>query len=332
MSDSHLPPAWVAVARASALKRKPLSVYYQGEPVVIFRDGAGIAALEDRCPHRGVPLSQGHVDGSHIRCVYHGWQFNRRGELSLMPGDPDFRPCSRQLLKTYLGCEKEGLIWLVAGEAPTGSPFVPEIHSTHAYRTASVSIAAPLVDVIENLLDPLHTHSIHAGIIRSDKKARHRCDVTVTHVRDGYQATYVEQHRQSGVLSRVFGGGIIKSVGRIRYPGIVEIEYHSARGIELAVVIYLHVREDEACQLIVRSYFRRGVVPVCLKAWVLFPFQWVTFAQDRRILELQHKTNRRAHTEPPAYIVTHCDIMRRYIERALAGDIAHTDEHKVLML
>jgi len=32
-----------------------------------------VFALEDRCPHKGGPLSQGIVHGSHVTCPLHNW-------------------------------------------------------------------------------------------------------------------------------------------------------------------------------------------------------------------------------------------------------------------
>ena len=53
---------WYAAAWGSEIGEAPLGRRFLGEPVVLFRDGEGrIAALEDRCPHRLVPLSMGSV-------------------------------------------------------------------------------------------------------------------------------------------------------------------------------------------------------------------------------------------------------------------------------
>lgn len=46
----------------------------QGLDVAIFRNDAdGVFALLDRCPHKGGPLSQGIVFGTHVACPLHNW-------------------------------------------------------------------------------------------------------------------------------------------------------------------------------------------------------------------------------------------------------------------
>ena len=42
--------------------------------VAVFRTGSDdVFALEDRCPHRGGPLSQGIVHGKSVTCPLHNW-------------------------------------------------------------------------------------------------------------------------------------------------------------------------------------------------------------------------------------------------------------------
>src|SRR5690242_4498484 len=56
-------------------------------PLVIGRDQQGTAfALRDACPHRGMPLSYGRLDGQRVECSYHGWQFDpHTGQCQLIP-------------------------------------------------------------------------------------------------------------------------------------------------------------------------------------------------------------------------------------------------------
>ncbi len=45
--------------------------------VAIFRTGEDeVYALEDRCPHKGGPLSEGIVHGASVTCPLHNWVFS----------------------------------------------------------------------------------------------------------------------------------------------------------------------------------------------------------------------------------------------------------------
>ena len=307
--------SWIAVALSRELKKSPLRVLYQGVPVVLFRSKHHINALKDQCPHRGTPLSLGCIRQDTIICPYHGWQFNGTGTLVNMPGNPNFVASTKTTLQPFEAAEEAGLIWLRGKNDKEDYRFIPNIHTTHSLTTFRASINANIIDIAENFLDPLHTHFVHPGIIRFKSKERHNCKVTITNIENGYQATYIEDKRQSGIMSWLFGRHITKSVGRIRYPGIIEIEYYSLESIELAIVIYLSQEKDNRCQLILRSYVKKQKTPFFILAAILTPFQYLTFMQDKRLLEAIDKFK----TEyPPAQsATTDCDIMRPYIEKAL---------------
>jgi nitrite reductase (NADH) small subunit len=49
-----------------------------GRPVCVARIGGQLAALENECPHRGGPLSEGTVEDGQIVCPWHGWCFDPR--------------------------------------------------------------------------------------------------------------------------------------------------------------------------------------------------------------------------------------------------------------
>ncbi|AJQ97804.1 Rieske 2Fe-2S domain-containing protein [Gynuella sunshinyii] len=332
MSITLSGPPWTAVIAAKTLKRKPLSIHFQQQPVVLFRSDDRVAALLDRCPHRGAQLSTGKICGTSLQCPYHGWQFDISGHQTGFPGVPATGKCPAFSVKAFEAMEEGGLIWLreqVPG-ADSAKRFLPEVHHSHTCFTVTTSINAKLVDVAENFLDALHTHLIHPGIVRSRNRQRHACDVSVTQVEDGYQALYVETKQQSGLVSRLFGQHIRHSIGRIRHPGIVEIEYHSDNGIELSVVIYLRQETEQCCQLIVRNYFRRRMIPGWLQQAVLAPFLYLTLKQDKHILESSALHLSRYPDFQP--IISRYDVMRPYIEKALKGQIDDTYERLQLML
>jgi nitrite reductase (NADH) small subunit len=46
--------------------------------VLIVHTRHGVFAVDDRCPHRGNPLSTGTVSATAITCAMHGWRFDLR--------------------------------------------------------------------------------------------------------------------------------------------------------------------------------------------------------------------------------------------------------------
>jgi len=46
----------------------------EGEPIALFRTSDDrVFALDDKCPHKGGPLSQGIVFGQSVACPLHNW-------------------------------------------------------------------------------------------------------------------------------------------------------------------------------------------------------------------------------------------------------------------
>lgn len=67
-------------------------VVVDGEDLVIVRDGDNVYALEDRCSHAEVALSDGDVSGCEIECYLHGATFDARtGEATSLPATEPVR-------------------------------------------------------------------------------------------------------------------------------------------------------------------------------------------------------------------------------------------------
>jgi vanillate O-demethylase monooxygenase subunit len=86
-----------------------------GQRIAVFRLESGqLVALEDRCPHRLVPLSLGRVEGEHVRCAYHGATFGADGRCLAVPGQKAAPPRARA--RVYPVIERLGYIWVWPGD------------------------------------------------------------------------------------------------------------------------------------------------------------------------------------------------------------------------
>src|ERR1700691_5479593 len=97
-------------------------------PLVIGRDRQGKPfALRDACPHRGMPLHDGHFDGTNVECPYHGWTFDAHTrQCQLIPSltaDQNLR-ADRIYAGSYPCEEQDGFVWVfIPDPGPPGAGF-----------------------------------------------------------------------------------------------------------------------------------------------------------------------------------------------------------------
>lgn len=123
---------WYAVGWADQLKPgevMPATIWYQ--TIAIYRDTSGqLHALDDACPHKGVALHKGKVQGHVLACRYHGWEFDHEGQCVNIPYLPEGQklPCAQ--VRAYPVQEKYSLIWIFPGDRTlaetTALPDMPE--------------------------------------------------------------------------------------------------------------------------------------------------------------------------------------------------------------
>ncbi len=60
-------------------------VTVNGRKIAIFNLGSSVVAIDDTCPHRGGPLSEGAVSGTEVMCPWHGARFDLNTGNHLSP-------------------------------------------------------------------------------------------------------------------------------------------------------------------------------------------------------------------------------------------------------
>jgi nitrite reductase/ring-hydroxylating ferredoxin subunit len=67
-------------------------VHAGGERIAIGRTGKGYAAFQDRCTHKGGPLSDGTLACGVVQCPWHGSQFDvRTGQVKAGPAETNIK-------------------------------------------------------------------------------------------------------------------------------------------------------------------------------------------------------------------------------------------------
>lgn len=67
---------FIRVAEIEELElNRPFAAQLDGRPICLVRTEQELLAFEDKCPHRGHPLSEGKCVDGILRCALHGWEF-----------------------------------------------------------------------------------------------------------------------------------------------------------------------------------------------------------------------------------------------------------------
>ena len=68
---------------------EPKRIRILGENLIAFRDSNGVPGIvAEACPHRGASMFFGRNEEAGLRCVYHGWKFDVKGDCVDMPNEP----------------------------------------------------------------------------------------------------------------------------------------------------------------------------------------------------------------------------------------------------
>ena len=89
----RFPRTWVPLASTYELDPdRPTPVSFLGQRYVVYRNNGGEwVVMDDACPHRLAPLSEGRIDREtdRIECAYHGWSFESSGRCARIPQATD---------------------------------------------------------------------------------------------------------------------------------------------------------------------------------------------------------------------------------------------------
>ncbi len=135
-----------------------------GEDLVLYRDAKGTTGcVEPSCAHRKANLAYGVPEENGIRCAYHGWVFNERGQCVDQPSEPEGSKFKEKVrIKSYPTQELGGLIFVYMGPLP--APALPkwDVLAWEGHKDNwAVMLPCNWLQCQENSLDPLHFQWLH---------------------------------------------------------------------------------------------------------------------------------------------------------------------------
>jgi phthalate 4,5-dioxygenase len=155
----------------------PVRVKLLSEELVAFRDSTGqVGLLEEHCAHRGASLYWGRNEECGLRCVYHGWKYDRTGRCVDQPAEPEDSTFKDRIKLTAYPCrERGGVVWTYMGP-PELQPPLPEfewavVPDSHRFATRHLQECNWLQGV-EGGFDPMHVAFLHRGDTYFERNGR----------------------------------------------------------------------------------------------------------------------------------------------------------------
>lgn len=197
---------WMPAALSAELPEQdgaPLRVRLLGEDLLAFRDSNGDVGLIDAyCPHRRAPMFFGRNEECGMRCVYHGWKFDRHGDCVDMPSEPAGTPLqARVKIKAYPCVERGGIVWAYMGPKDK-MPAPPDFEWTRApatHRHVSKTYEdCNYLQAMEGGLDTAHSSFAHNNNLGDKNEMRLRDRSPRLDVERTDYGYYYTSHRNLG--------------------------------------------------------------------------------------------------------------------------------------
>jgi phthalate 4,5-dioxygenase len=157
----------------------PIRIRLLSEDLIAYRDSDGKVGLIDAfCPHRRAPMFFARNEECGLRCVYHGWKFNRDGNCVDMPSEPaDSLFKAKVRITAYPTWEAGGIVWAYLGPETELPPY-PDYEylrapGTHRHVSKTMQ-SCNYLQALDGGVDTSHSSFLHNEDLTSDGGLRAR--------------------------------------------------------------------------------------------------------------------------------------------------------------
>ncbi len=192
--------AWYIAAWSEEIEAGLLSRTIMDQPMVLYRDAEGnVGALEDRCCHRGAPLTHGHIIDKGLQCGYHGLTFDTKGSCVMIPGQKNIPPQAH--VRHFPLVERDQILWIWMGDPALADesqiidyPYHDNVEKW-PHRKAMFQIKSNYMLMIDNLMDLTHLGYVHGSTIGGNPNHHVEAEMETRQTEKGaYFIRWMENH------------------------------------------------------------------------------------------------------------------------------------------
>jgi phthalate 4,5-dioxygenase len=163
---------WLPVALSEELPGPdcvPVKLKIMNEDLIAYRDSEGNVGLMDAfCPHRGAPMFFARNEECGLRCVYHGWKFDKDGACTDLPNTPEGDTYKHKVqIKAYPCRESAGIVFAYMGPKERQPPFPDfdfnKVPASNVYVT-KFQLECNWLQATEGDFDPSHVPFLHSTL------------------------------------------------------------------------------------------------------------------------------------------------------------------------
>ena len=291
--------------------------------LVLFRGDDGQAvAMEDRCLHRNAKLSEGFVKEGNIVCPYHGWAYNKNGELTDIPSE-GYCQKHRRKQKTFPLIEQQDYIYVWLGdrlpnedEKPFNIPFYDE----KGYNKIKLvnHFENTVTNCVENFVDIPHTVYVHPGIFRVRRNQKFTAEIS--RKAGSVEVRYANETDNLGFFSKFLNPDAKEIVhfDRFHMPNVSCVEYYISENRHFIITSQSIPVGDRQTLVYTDLTYNYGIWNKVTAPLIRQQAQTI-IAQDQVILKNQDENIRRFGEEfqnsPADYIHVMIESIRRYLEQ-----------------
>ena len=155
------PAEWSKDLKAGEVKE----IVFWKRSLALFRGEDGqVRAIENRCAHRQLKLTTGHVEGCNLVCPYHGWAYDGEGRVVDIPHSLFGRKFPKFKVPDVPVQERYGIVWFFPGDpenaAKVALPDIPELEGPDAWAQIPVdgTWSAHHSMIFDNVCDFTHAY------------------------------------------------------------------------------------------------------------------------------------------------------------------------------